>query len=96
MAGVEIKLNAPAPLGGTCYILLRGLFSDEFKPEVRTVTGYLLQASKPHEARLVDPKGHRISYYKLDDIFPTEAAALAAIPEYEKRFIKHDGGGGKK
>ena len=45
---------------------------------------------------MVDTIGQRISYYKLDEIFSTEAAALAAIPEYEKRFIKHDGGGGAK
>lgn len=96
MAGVEIKLNAPAPLGGTCYILTRGMFTDEFKPEARKVTGYMLQSDKPHEARLVDTKGHRISYYKLDEIFPTEAAALAAIPEYEKRFLKRTDGGGPK
>lgn len=96
MAGVEIKLNAPAPLGGTCYILTSGMFTDEFKPEARKVTGYMLQSDKPHEARLVDTKGHRISYYKLDEIFPTEAAALAAIPEYEKRFLKRTDGGGPK
>ncbi len=96
MAGVEIKLNAPAPLGDTCYILTRGMFSDEFKPEARTVTGYFLQHNAPTTARLVDPKGHRITFCNLDEIFPTEAAALAAIPEYEKRFIKPKDGGGAK
>lgn len=95
MAGVEIKLNAPAPLGSTCYILTRGMFSNEFKPEARQVTGYFLQANAPTTARLVDLKGHRITFFNLDEIFPTEAAALAAIPEHEKRFKPYYGGGAK-
>lgn len=95
MANVEIKLNAPAPLGGTCYILTRRMFSDEFKPEARTVTGYILQYNAATEARLIEPKSHRITFYKLSDVFATEAAALAAIPEYKKRFKPYDGGGAK-
>lgn len=96
MAGVEIKFNAPVELGETCYILNRGMFTDEFKPEARRVTGYFLNHDAPTTARLVDLKGHRITFYKLDEIFSTEAAALAAIPEYEKRFIKRNNGGGAK
>lgn len=86
---VKIEFTVPAPIGGAAYVLTRNMYEQDFYPHLVYITAYQITNDGKIEARAIAGV-NRIQYIPLQDIFPTEASAKAAVPDYLKKY-----GGGR-
>ncbi len=86
---LEISLKIPVPLNSKAYILSRNHFWADFTPVEVTVNGYQIEIDGKVQARCL--RGiNNIRYLPVEEVYATEAEALAYAPELLKRY-----GGGK-
>ena len=87
-AKIEITIKVPVPLNSKAWILTRLYHYADFTPNEVFVNAYLVENGVT-TARCVAGL-NRIRYIPVDDVYASEAEALAHAPELLKRY-----GGGK-
>ena len=87
-AKIEITIKVPVPLNSKAWVLSRQHYYADFIPLEVFVSAYLVE-NDVITARCV--KGYTdIRYIPVDDVYASEAEALAHAPELLKRY-----GGGR-
>lgn len=87
--GVKIEFDAPAPIGGEAYVLTRNMYYQDFAPQLVFISAYEVAGGGKISARVLAGV-NRIQHIPIQELFSTEAAAKAAVPEYLKKY-----GGGR-